>query len=50
MLRNIPKDGKITYKKSCDLENKKSLDQAIAKLILEVHHNTNEKELLSKGK
>ncbi|WP_186320512.1 hypothetical protein [Fictibacillus phosphorivorans] len=50
MIRNIPKDGKITYKDSCDLEKKSNLDQAIAKLILEVHNKTKNTDLLGKGK
>ncbi len=50
MIRNIPKDGKFTHKESCDLEKKNNLDQAIAKLILEVHYNTKNTELLGKGK
>ncbi|WP_156499157.1 hypothetical protein [Fictibacillus phosphorivorans] len=50
MLRNIPTDGKIIYKKSCNLEKKNNLDQAITKLILEVHNNTKDTELLGKGK
>lgn len=43
MIRNVPKDGKITHKGSCDLEKKSNLDRAIANLILEVHHNTKKK-------
>lgn len=50
MISNIPKDGKVTHKGSCNLEKKKRLDQALANLILEVHNNTKNTELLGKGK